>query len=223
MRIRPIFASLLLVIASFSSVSAQSGTVVVTLDESFFEALLDAVFKDGGTVDFAGFEQRPNGGDRAPAPRGPAPEGVCDETVRLHRSVNGKRTSVKLRDGKILLPVAFTGAYAPPLFGCVDYSGLADAEMTVSFDAARQSLVGRVRVVNVDLSTTRGVGGGIIARFVQRSIDEKINPIEILGLNSISFAVPVPGSNVTMKATRITQDIGGGSIVIRITYEFARS
>lgn len=223
MRIRTIFASLLLVVASFSSVSAQSGTVVVSLDESFFEALLDAVFKDGNTVTFAENDVRDGKGLEVPDANGPSGSGTCDDSVKIQRAVGGRQTALKLRDGKIYMPVAFTGAYAPPLIGCLDYSGVADTEITLEFDSGRQSLVGRVQVTNVELNGTRGVGGSLIAKFVQRSIDEKINPIQILGLSSVSFAVPVQGANVSMKAVSMSHEIGGGAIIVRITYEFARS
>lgn len=223
MRIRTIFASLLLVVASFSSVSAQSGTVTVTLDESFFESLLDAVFKDGNAVTFAENGIRDGEVREVPDASGPSGAGTCDDSVKIQRAVNGRQTALRLRDGKIYMPVAFTGAYAPPLIGCLDYSGVADTEITLEFDSGRQSLVGRVQVTNVELNGTRGVGGSLIAKFVQRSIDEKINPIQILGLSSVSFAVPVQGANVSMKAVNMSHEIGGGTIVVRITYEFARS
>lgn len=221
MPIRLIVTSLFLVLASVSSVRAQSGTVVVTLDEGFFGSLLEAVFKDGNTVNFAG-----TGGTEASAASassGPSPAAECDETVRLHREINGRQTSLRLRDGRIFMPVAFSGAYAPPLIGCIDYSGVADTEISLDFDPSQQSLVGKVKVTNVDLNGTRGVGGTLIAKFVQRSIDEKINPIQILGLNSVSFGVPVQGANVTMRAVRITHEIAGGVIAVRITYDFVRS
>lgn len=223
MRIKTLFLALLSVAILAPVVPAQRGDVVVTLDEAFFESLLDAVFKDGGTLTFpmAGVPSGP--GDSAAGSGGPHLSSDCDESVRLHREIKGQRTAVTLRDGRIFAPVAFTGAYAPPLFGCLDYSGVAETEISLEFDPTTQSLSGRAKVVNVKVSGTGGVGGTLIARFVQSSIDEKLNPMRILGLDRLSFGVPVPGANVNLRAVGIDHRIGGGVLVVRLTYEFVRS
>lgn len=215
-----------MLVAVTSGVRAQTGDVVLTLNEGFFEALLDAVFKDGRTVDFA--STYPTHRDSAFAEFAntafePGSES-CDETVRLRREINGRRTSVRLRDGKIYAPIAFTGAYAPPLIGCLEYSGVADTEISLEFDKNKQSLVGIAKVTNIDLSGTGGVGGSIIAKLVQRSIDEKINPMQILGLDKVSFGVPVQNSlNVAMRAVNINHEISDGLMTVRVTYEFSRN
>lgn len=215
-----------MLVAATSGVRAQTGDVVLTLNEGFFEALLDAVFKDGKTVDFA--SSAPGHRDSTPVEFAntafePGSEN-CDDTVRLRREINGKKTSVRLRNGKIFAPIAFTGAYAPPLLGCLEYSGVADTEITLEFDKTKQSLVGTAKVTNVDLTGTGGVGGTIIAKFVQRSIDEKINPMQILGLDKVSFGVPVQNSlNVAMKAVNMDHEISDGLMSVRVTYEFSRN
>ena len=53
----------------------------------------------------------------------------------------------------------------------------------LEFDQASQRLVARARVLNVNLSGTGGVGGTVVAKLVQSSIDKKINPIELIQLN----------------------------------------
>lgn len=226
MNIRKLFLILALSLLSVGTVPAQTGDVVITLDEGFFQALIDAVFKDGSTIDFANANPRHHDAEQVSFANTSFEPGtdMCDDTVRLVRELKGRRTAVQLRDGKIFAPIAFTGAYAPPLIGCIEYSGVADTEISLEFDKNRQSLVGVAKVVNVDLSGTGGVGGSLIAKFVQRSIDEKINPMQILGLDSVSFAVPVQNKvNVTLKAVNISHEIANGSMTVRVTYEFVRA
>lgn len=211
MRLRFLFIPFLLLLSMSTVAPAQTGEVTVSLNESFFDALLDAVFKDGNTLKFSEVT------GESSVTRD------CDESVKLHREVKGRRTSVSLRNGKIFAPVAFTGAYAAPLVGCLEYSGVAESEIALEFDSGKQSLVGRVKVTNVVVNGTGGVGGTVVAKFVQRSIDEKINPLQILGLDRISLSVPVQGAGeISLKAVAIEHRIADGSMVVKVTYEMTR-
>jgi hypothetical protein len=148
---------------------------------------------------------------------------LCPETIRIQREIDGVRTAVRLRDGKVFAPIAFTGSYNPPLIGCVEFSGVADATIDLQFDRERQALVGFVRVSSVNLSGTGGIGSSMIAGMVQSSIDRKINPLQILPLEKISFVVPIQNTNgLRMKALNIKNEIGNGVLNVRITYEFQK-
>ena len=99
--------------------------------------------------------------------------GRCDESIRLMREIDGVKTTVNFRDGKISAPIAFTGSYNPPLIGCLDFQGWADSTITLEFDQNSQTLIGRATVSEVRLSGTGGIGSSLIARLVQSSIDRK--------------------------------------------------
>ena len=43
----------------------------------------------------------------------------------------------------------------------------------------------------VILNGTGGVGGAMIANLLQSSIDRRLNPIEIMRLDKLSFAIPI--------------------------------
>ncbi|HBR57569.1 MAG TPA: hypothetical protein DEA22_08885 [Blastocatellia bacterium] len=135
----------------------------------------------------------------------------------------GVRTSVRFRDGKILAPLAFEGSYNPPLVGCVDFSGWAESSVDIIFDEPGQRLVARARVSNVSLNGTGGVGGSLIAKMVQSSIDKKINPIEIMRLENVSFLLPIQNSGkMKMKATGIRHEITDGRLFVHIAYQFEK-
>ena len=197
---------------------AQRATVTLTLDDGFFNALLEGVFRDGATLDFP-----LKGGDGAVA--GYLPTGSsCVEVVSIRRESDGRKTGARLADGKILAPLAFSGNYDPPLLPCIGYSGFAETEILLDFDRNSQSLIGRMVVNNVSLSGTGGVGSGFVARMVQSSIDERINPIKIVGLDAVSMTIPVQkGANVSMKAVDVKHRIAKGLLTLSITYEFSRS
>jgi len=235
---------LILFLASFS-IAQQKAEVTISLNEAFFDAALDAVFQRGGPLEFAIAENKTNlkselssltagsatsyfnashqtfSTNSRSAPSFHSSNSECAETIKIQREMNGVRTSVRFREGKIIAPIAFTGNYNPPFIGCVPFGGWAESAIDLEFDQSSQRLIAKARVLNVSLNGTGGVGGTVIARMVQSSIDKKINPIEIIKLDKLTFAVPIKGSNgVQMNATGIRHELVNGSINIVVSYEF---
>jgi hypothetical protein len=105
----------------------------------------------------------------------------------------------------------------------MDFAGVADANIDLEFDRDAQRLVGRARVENVNLNGTGGVGGTMVARTLQNSIDKKLNPIELLKLESLSFGFPIrPAGNLRMKAVGFRTEVANGQLNIVVTYEFLK-
>ena len=76
---------------------------------------------------------------------------------------------------------------------------------------------------NVNLNGSGGVGGNLIAKMVQSSIDRKVNPIEIVNLDKVSFAVPIQNApGLKMKAVGIRHEISNGTLNVHIAYEFVK-
>ncbi|MEZ5425255.1 MAG: hypothetical protein R2747_03220 [Pyrinomonadaceae bacterium] len=260
---RRFFALIFLVFLTFSTIKAQTGDVTVSLNEQFFDALLEAVFTNLKQPSFplAGLKENDLNPDQAkmaamrtfyrqagmrtfyrqagwnknenlfyfdetfPLGKLKAKPGDqnCDESIRLQREIDGVRTAVRFRDGKIYAPIAFSGSYNPPLIGCIDFQGWAESNIDLEFDNQTQTLVGRATVNSVNLSGTGGVGSGLIAKMVQSSMDKKINPIKILDLEKVSFVVPVQNNgSLRLKATGIRHEIGNGVLNVHITYQFLK-
>ncbi len=239
---RHIFAAVIAIVLLASAASAQRAEVTISLNEAFFDALLDSVYQN---YDPPEFSIAGNFRDDAAANPSPAEEPsfsptylfarlyslqpfgasnpYCAESVKILRETNGVRTAVRFREGKILVPLAFSGNYDPPFVGCIDFGGVAESNIDLEFDQASQRLIGRVHVSIVNLNGTRGIGGNVIAKLIQGSIDKKLNPIEILRLDKISFVIPVQNAgNIRMKAVAVTPEVAAGSLNVRITYEFAK-
>ena len=235
------------------TIRAQETEIKITLSEQFFEALLEAVFENlgqpkvpislGAGVDKNSGESESvkNGvidkdavfrtashstqdsalGTRYSVPG--TPGGACDETVRLKKEVDGVHTAVKFRRGGIIAPIAFEGNYNPPLIGCIGFSGWAETTIDLSFDKNKNALIGNARVLNVNLSGTNGIGGSIITRLVQNSIDRKINPLEIVKLDMLSFTAPIQNSGkLRMEAIGIRHVVGEGELDVYLKYRFRK-
>ena len=203
-----VFSIGLAVFLLVSAASAQRAEVTVSLNEAFFDALLDSAFQNFDPPEFSMAENKNSG---------------CSESIKVLREMNGVRTAVRFREGKIFVPLAFSGNYAPPFVGCVGFAGWAETNIDLEFDQAGQRLIGRARVLNVNLNGTGGVGGTMIAKLLQGSIDKKLNPIEIIRLDKLTFGVPVQnGGSLRMRAASVRPEVGGGVLNIRVTYDFLK-
>lgn len=240
------FIALFVVLVFGANASAQQkAEVTISLNEAFFDVALEALFSNGAPLEFsiadnsithrdAETRSASNPGSdfvRAEyqsdattpsASRRLGSESNCPETIKIQREINGVRTAVRFRDGKILAPLAFSGSYNPPFVGCMNFSGWAESAIDLEFDQNAQRLVARAKVLNVNLNGTGGVGGTIVAKLVQSSIDKKINPIELFQLSKLSFAVSVKGSELQMRATAIRHELQNGAINVVVVYEFIR-
>jgi hypothetical protein len=231
------FSGLILsVLLLISSAQAQQAEVTIQLNEQFFDALLDALFKNMDPPEFPLAAESTK--SKVPGPKSILASGfteiqnpkskiqnqVCPDSIKLQREVDGVRTAVRFREGRVSAPIAFSGNYNPPLIGCIDFSGIAETTVDLEFDANKQALIGRARVSDVNLSGAGGIGSGLLARMVQGSIDKKINPIQILAMDKISFVVPIQNAgSLRMKATGIKHEIVNGVLNVRISYEFQKA
>ena len=239
MKFNKILLFVLALVLFSANTYAQRAEVTISLNEQFFDSFLDALYQNGGAPEFPLAQ---NGGDHRgtaalngepqqdgnslfrPASYGYLPKQACTESIRMLREMNGVRTAVRFREGKIYVPLAFSGSYRPPFVGCVDFAGWAEANVDLEFDQAGQRLIARLRVLNVSLNGAGGVGGNVIAKMVQSSIDKKINPLEILQLDKVSFVVPIQNSGrMRMKAVGIRHEIVNGALNVHIAYEFVKA
>src|SRR5688572_27338529 len=104
---------LLSVLLFVSNAAAQKTQITISFNEQFFDALLDAVFQHAAPPEFP--LARTGTGQPGPLTSAFAPTAACNESIKLLRENNGKRTSVQFREGRIMAPIAFSGNYNPPL------------------------------------------------------------------------------------------------------------
>lgn len=221
--VRSFIALFVVLMFGSASFAQQKAEVTISLNEAFFDSALEALFQTGTPLEFSIAENRSTTSEPQIVNASfRNAEKECSETIKIQREINGVRTAVRFRDGKILAPLAFSGNYNPPFVGCVPFSGWAESVIDLEFDQNSQRLVARARVLNVNLNGTGGIGGSVVAKLVQGSIDKKINPIELFQLSKLSFGVPVKGSELQMKATGIRHELQNGAINVVVSYEFGR-
>jgi hypothetical protein len=210
MRAIRVFICLAFVSAFALTAFGQKSEVALTVNEQFVDAALDAVFAKGDPPSVA---LKPEAAD----PK-------CAETITLLRELNGTKSSVRFREGRIIVPLAFRGSYKPPLIGCVDFSGTAEAVVEPEFDAQGQRVIAKAKLTNVSLNGTGGVGGALMAKLMQTSVDEKINPVELIRLEKLSFLFPIQNAGaLRLNAVGFRYAVQNGSVTFYIPYEFVRT
>jgi hypothetical protein len=200
------------------------GTAVVTLDEKFFDALLGSVFRDLGQPSFplelTRLEENPF--DASMARMIPAAlQDDCPDQIVIKTEGSNVRTGVRFTGGKIIAPLAFTGS--KNLFGCQRFQGWAQASIDLRFDQEKQTVYGQINVEGVNLDGAPAVVGGVATLLVQRSINQRINPLEILRAPQLALAMPIQSTNGTLnaKVKDVRYEVTDGKLTLHLTFDFA--
>ncbi|HEX8139085.1 MAG TPA: hypothetical protein VF544_16070 [Pyrinomonadaceae bacterium] len=202
------------------------GTAIVTLDEKFFDSVLVTIFRDMNApsfpLQFNAIRMDAPVAENEPRYALALFQSDCPSAVTLVPENGNVRTSVHLADGKIVAPLAFSGSYNAPFFGCMRFKGWAQTSIQLSFDQSKQTVYGRINVEGVNLENTPAGVGDVVTALVQRAINERVNPLEILQSHQLMLSLPVKASNSTLKAQvkDVREEVQNGKLSLHITYDF---
>ncbi|HEX8560252.1 MAG TPA: hypothetical protein VF668_19300 [Pyrinomonadaceae bacterium] len=180
------------------------GTAVIELDEQFFGALLDSIFRDLNKPAFP-----------------PAAGGGCQNQVVIEPGAGDVKTAVLMRDGRVVVPLAFSGTYS--LMGnCQNLRGTAEANIGFIFNAEEQTLYGQLNVVGVNVEGMAPLLSGLVTAFVQGAINQRVNPIVFLRGEQLTLAVPVQAAGGTLRAQarQVREEARDGKLRLHVTYDF---
>jgi len=198
----------------------QSGTVVVSLTNSFADGFLSTVFRDLGAPSF---RLGALGAETASTPMlQTALQEGCANTITLATEGSNTRTQVKFVNNKISAPLAFSGTYA--LMGnCMQFKGWADTSIQLRFDQAKQTVYGQMNVEEVNLEGVNPLANNFVTVFVRTAIDERVNPLELIRAGQLQLLIPIQASNGAVKAyvKDVRAEVLDGSLKLHISYEFS--
>jgi hypothetical protein len=195
------------------------GTVVVAVNASFFDGLLETVFRDLGAPTFK------ISGVAAPDAmnfKQAVFQGGCTNNVTLAAEGSGAKTQVQFADGKISAPLVFSGQYNV-LGSCTQFKGWAQTTIQLSFDQPSQTLYGRVNVEGVNLEGVNPLANNFVTVFVRTAIDSKVNPIQFLRPQQLQLLISMQASNGSLKGTvkDVRSEVANDSLRLHITYDFS--
>ena len=179
------------------------GTAVVELDEQFFGALLDSIFRDLNKPAFP-----------------PAAGEGCQNQVVVEPNAGEVKTGVLMRDGKVIVPLAFSGTYN--LMGCQNLRGTAEAGLDFRFAQEEQTLYGQLNVAGVNVEGMAPVLSGFVTAFVQGAINQRVNPLVLLRGQQMTLAIPVQAAGGTLQAQarEVHEEAKDGKLRLLVTYDF---
>lgn len=194
----------------------RTGEATITVKEQFFNSFLDAIFDNlrAPSTPLVITDSDRNRTDESAK--------ACPSALTLQRENSGVKTAVKLEQGKIVAPLAFSGAYNSTLLGCLQFRGVAYTEWNLEFDRSRQVLQARIKITSINLENVPMLAQGSIIGLVQSAIDARINPIKILQPEQLSSAVPIApsGGSLRLRARELKPEIVPGLVHLHLTYEF---
>jgi hypothetical protein len=179
------------------------GTAVVELNEQFFGALLDSIFRDLNKPSFP-----PAGGEG------------CQNRVVIEPSAGDVHTGVLMREGKVVVPLAFSGTYN--LMGCQNVRGTAEAGLDFRFAPDEQTLYGQLNVAGVNIEGMAPVISGFATAFVQGAINQRVNPIVLMRGQQLTMNIPVQAAAGTLhaQARDVRSEAKDGKLRLYVTYDF---
>ncbi len=200
------------------------GTAQVTLNEGFFNTLVGTIFRDLGAPTFplqlGAQHDAPALQETVDGVQFVNAQGGCANEIRLLEEGANVRTAVRFVDGKVMVPIAFTGTYST--FGqCFEFRGWAQARFDLQFSRERQTLYGRINVEGVNLDGVNPLISGFVTPLVQNVINERVGDIEILRAQQLTLAVPIAmtGGNLRAEVSDVRAEITN-EIRLFITYNF---
>jgi hypothetical protein len=215
-RVSRLIPALLIGLLLSSANGQAKSEVTISVNEQFLNSFLDSMFTNLKAP------SAPLAITASDKERTPAESNGCPSAITLQREEGGVRTAVKLEQGKITAPLAFSGSYNSSLLGCIAVHGWANTTWKLEFDRSRQALLARVQVEEIRLTNVPALATSSLVKIVQGAIDSRINPLEIFKLDQLTARVPVApaGGALRLRAKEVQPEIVPGSLLLHVTYEF---
>ena len=205
---------------------SPAGTASVVLNQQFFDTVLGTIFRDMNAPAFPLNLTGRNDSSDTPRPQLASftlqNSGGCDGKITLLQQGSNVTTGVRLENGKITAPLAFTGSTS--VFGqCINFAGWAQANLALRFDEAQQTVFGQINVETVNLDNVSPVISGFVTPIVQTTINNRVNPITILRGQQLALNLPINASDGTLKANvkDVRSEVKENALNLFVTYDFA--
>jgi hypothetical protein len=186
--------------------NVPSGAAQIVLRQQFLNDALGTIFKEMNAPAFPLSE----------------PSTDCEGRITIQQEGSGVQTGVSFENNRVSSPLAFTGSYASPV-GCVRFSGWAQSNFEMRFDAQSQTVYGVLNVETVNLDGVNPVMSALVTPIVQSTINTRVNPIRILDGRQIAVNLPVAAANGNLQAavTDVRADVRDNALNLYVIYDFA--
>ncbi len=176
-----------------------AGTAQIVLKQEFFNNVLMTIFRDMNAPSFPLNLGEIKNEDPNAVKYGLLQQNNCEGKITLLPEGSGVKSGLKFENDKINAPLAFSGS-ASVLGQCVNFTGWAQANMALRFDAAQQTVFGTINVETVNLDGVAPFVSGFVTPLVQSTLNQRVNPIQILQGQQIALNLPIAATNGNLQA-----------------------
>jgi hypothetical protein len=182
-----------------------AGTAQIVLRQDFLNEALGTIFREMNPPAFPLSE----------------PSADCEGRITIQQEGSGVQTGVSFQNNRITAPLAFTGSYASP-FGCVRFTGWAQANFEMRFDPQNQMVFGQINVETVNLDGVNPIVSGLVTPLVQSTLNTRVNPVRILDGRQIAVNLPVTAANGNLQAkvTDVRAEVKDNAVSLYVIYDF---
>jgi hypothetical protein len=193
----------------------------VTLNQQFFNTVLQTIFRDLNAPSFpVGLAE--NNTQNETGAMSFALRQNCDNRITLKQEGSNTTTGVVFENGRITAPLAFAGKANVPLVGCTDFTGWAQGNLELRFEESQQTVYGQINVETVNLDGVTPLAGPFITPIIQSTLNNRVNPIQILRGEQIALNLPIQAANGNLQArvSDVRSEIKDNALNLYITYNF---
>lgn len=203
------------------STGTPPGTAEIVLKQEFFNNVLTTIFRDMEAPSFPLSLTENNTENPDLVKYGLLQNQPCESKIALLPEGSGVQTSLRFENDKIAAPLAFSGAYNSP-FGCFDFSGWAQANLSLRFDNTQQMVFGVINVETVNIDGLPPGVSGLVTPLVQGTLRDRVNPIQILQGKQIALNVPVAATDGNLQANvqDVRAEVKNNALHLYVIYDF---
>ena len=95
--------------------------------------------------------------------------------------------------------------------------------MALRFDAAQQTVLGTINVETVNLDGVAPFVSGFVTPLVQGTLNQRVNPIQILQGQQIALNLPIAATNGNLQAKvqDVRAEVKDNALNLYVIYDFA--
>ena len=199
------------------------GTAQIVLRQDFFNNVLNTIFRDMNAPSFPlGLAENQTANPNTVS-YGLVQGAACENKISLLAEGSGVQTGVNFADNTIKFPLAFSGTYNLPVVGCQQFAGWAQSSLALNYDESQQAVFGRVNVETVNLDGIAPFVSGFVTPIVQTTINNRVNPIQILQGKQIALNLPIAatGGNLQAQVQDVRAEIKDDALHLYVIYNFS--
>jgi len=201
------------------------GTAQIVLRQDFFNQILQTIFRDMNAPSFPLNLTGQNNTENGEVVRYGLLQNAtgCEGKITLLPEGSGVQTGLRFEENRLTAPLAFSGTYNIPVVGCTTFTGWAQANLELRYDAGQQSVYGQINVETVNLDGVVPVISSFVTPIVQSTINQRVNPIQVLQGKQIALNVPINATNGNLQANvkDVRAEVKDNALNLYVIYDFA--